>query len=248
MLRPGVACGQLGWPPMKAYMYASPAGDEARLLSQCFSDFAELFRCGVLSDSSTVWVNAESPDPGFWALTDRSHYMYLHRTPVPGYARVTKRRIRWARNYDDTIAQPVVDLDMSKLTANPDAAVTLVVKHRLIQQEVNVINDKKVDYTGGIYTLRNLSVIDLNRYKPPAHPVASPSEFEQNDARYHGANHLLQHLDEKNQELIRKHLELFAFDISAEEIGTINAALDVVDTFAGTFSSKLLERLRERLS
>ncbi len=228
---------------MKAYIYASDAGAEGRLLSQCFSDFAELFRCGVLTDSSTVWVNAESPEPGFWALTDRSHYMYLHRSSVPGYARVTKGRIRWARSYNGTTDHPELDLDAAEVASNPDAALTLVVKHRGSGKGVSVINDKLVDVTDGVYELRNLSVIDLARYRLPHEQALAPTEFEQNDARYHGAKHLLRYLNEANVDLIRKHLELFAFDISAAQFQTINDHLDVVDQFAGSFSEQLYTRL-----
>lgn len=74
---------------MKAYIYASPAGAAAHVLSQCFSDFAELYRHGFLRDDSIVWANAEAPDASFWALTDRSQYVYVHRATEPGYVRLT---------------------------------------------------------------------------------------------------------------------------------------------------------------
>lgn len=232
---------------MKAYVHASPAGAETRILSQCFGDFAELYRHGILSDTSTVWVNAESPDVGFWALTDRSQYIHLHRVSEPGYARLTKGRIRWAPSYNDTTSRPLLDLDASVLTKNPDAAVTLVVKHRDRRSSVTVINDKKLELTDGQCTLNNLTVIDLGSYVAPVAGHAAPPVFEQNDAQYQGSNHLLLRLNTANAELVRKHLDLFAFDISAEQLQSINTHLDVVDRYAGTFADALFQRLQASL-
>lgn len=228
---------------MKAYVYASPGGAERRLLSQCFADFAELFRHGILNDESTVWVNAEAPEPGFWALTDRSHYIHLHRSPTPGYARVTKSRIRWDRSYNSTTsANPTVDIDAEALAGHPEAALTLVVKHRYAADGVKVINDKLVEFSEGHYSWRNLSVIDLGAHQIGT-PLGSAPEFEENDARYHGANHLLRNLNPANAELIRKHLDQFAFTISADQLHTINEHLDIVDRYAESFSESLYSRL-----
>ena len=85
-------------------------------------------------------------------------------------------------------------------------------------------------------------MIDLHAYQPPAdRPEAT--EFEENHARYHGVNHMMSSLNADNAELIRSHLGLFAFDISAEQIAAINEHLHVVETFADGFAEALYDRL-----
>jgi len=228
---------------MKAYIYASPAGAEARVLGQCFADFAELYRCGFLTSTSTVWANAEAPDASFWALNDRSQYVYVHRTPDPGYARLTAGQIRWGLTYDGTLDKPGVDLDAKRIAADHDKNITLIVKHRNPGRTVKVIdNSKLVPLQAGVFSRRNLTVIDLHAYQPPTdRPEAT--EFEENHARYHGVNHLMESLNSDNADLIRNHLGLFAFDITDEHIQTINSHLDVVETFADGFAEVLYNRL-----
>lgn len=228
---------------MKAYIYASPAGAEARVLGQCFADFAELYRCGFLTSASTVWANAEAPDASFWALTDRSQLIYVHRATIPGYVRLTSGQLRWGRTYDDTLDKPEVDLDARSIAGDPDKNITLVVKHRAPARAVKVIDKSKlVDLDAGTYSRRNLTVVDLAAYKPPQEPTG-PTEFEENHARYHGPNHLMDSLNTDNAELIRNHLGLFAFDITDEHMQTINSHLDVVETFADGFAEALYARL-----
>lgn len=228
---------------MKAYIYASLAGAEARVLGQCFADFAELYRCGFLTSTSTVWANAEAPDASFWAMTDRSQFIYVHRAPIPGYVRLTSGQLRWGRTYDDTLDKPEVDLDARRIAGDHDKNLTLVVKHRAPARAVKVIDKSKlVDLDAGTYSRRNLTVIDLAAYKPPQEPAA-PTEFEENHARYHGPNHLMDSLNTDNAELIRNHLGLFAFDITDEHMQTINSHLDVVERFADGFAEALYARL-----
>lgn len=228
---------------MKAYIYASQAGAEARVLGQCFADFAELYRCGFLTSTSTVWANAEEPDASFWALNDRSQYVYVHRTPVPGYVRLTSGRIRWGRSYDGTLGKFEVDLDSKRIAGEHDKNLTLIVKHRDPARSVKVIETSKLaDLDAGVFTRRNLTVIDLASYKPPADRQA-PTEFEENHARYHGVNHLMESLNPENADLVRHHLSRFAFDITDEHMRTINDHLDVVETFADGFAEVLYSRL-----
>ena len=228
---------------MKAYIYASEAGAEARVLGQCFADFAELYRCGFLTSTSTVWANAEAPDASFWALNDRSQYVYVHRTPVPGYVRLTSGQLRWGRTFDGTLDKFEVDLDSKRIAGDHDKNITLIVKHRDPSRFVKVIDNSKLAASeSGVYSRRNLTVIDLLAYKPPADRPA-PTEFEENHARYHGVNHLMESLNPENADLIRNHLGLFAFDITDEHIQTINSHLDVVETFADGFAEVLYRRL-----
>lgn len=229
---------------MKAYIYASPAGAEARVLGQCFADFAELYRCGFLTSTSTVWANAEAPDASFWALNDRSQYVYVHRTSTPGYARLTSGQIRWGRTYDGTLGdKPELDLDAKRIAPDHDKNITLIVKHRDPGRAVKVIdNSKLVPLDAGVFSRRNLTVIDLHAYKPAA-DRSDPTEFEENHARYHGVNHLMESLNSDNADLIRNHLGLFAFDITDEHIQTINSHLDVIETFADGFADVLFSRL-----
>ncbi len=228
---------------MKAYIYASPAGAEARVLGHCFADFAALYRCGLLSSSSTVWVNAEAADSSFWALTDRSQYVYLLRSPEPGYVRLTSGRMRWGRSYDDTLEKFDVDLDTQRIPGGSDKNITLVVKHRGVGRAVKVIDGSGlVEMVDGIYSRRHLTVVDLAAYRPPDEVVAA-TEFEQNHARYHGVNHLMASLNNDNAELVRRHLELFSFEITDEHLQTINSHLDIVEQFADGFADALYTRL-----
>jgi len=239
---PGAVTGPYGC-CMKAYIYASPAGAEARVLGQCFADFADLYRCGFLTSTSTVWANAEEPDASFWALTDRSQYVYVHRSPVPGYVRLTSGQIRWGRSYDGTLEKYEVDLDSRRIAGDPDKNITLVVKHRAPGRTVKVIDKSKlVDLEGGEYSRRNLTVIDLGAFTP-AQDRGEPSEFEENHARYHGVNHLMDSLNSENADLVRNHLGMFSFDITDEHMQTINTHLDVVETFADGFAEALYARL-----
>jgi hypothetical protein len=236
---------------MKAYIHASPAGAEAHVLARCFSDFAELYRYGFLNDDSIVWANAEAPDASFWALTDRSQYVYVHHAPVPGYVRLTSGRLRWARTFDTTLQAPEVDLKTEDIAGETDKHMTIVVKHRVPGQLVKVIGKsslvKDALDNDGIYTNANQSVVDLTAYKPPADPVL-PAEFAVNHARYHGVNHMMSSLDEANATLVRDHLGLFAFDITAEQIASINDHLAVVEKFADGFAETLYERLTRALT
>lgn len=230
---------------MKAYIYASEVGASAGMLSQCFKDFAELFRYGFLDDDSTVWANAEAPQASFWALTDHSQYVYVHRVTAPGYVRLTNGRMRWARTFDATTKGFDFDLDTKAIPGEPDKCLTLIVKHRVPDQTVKIIDgatrDELVD---GVYTKGQHTVIDLSHYKP-AEPRRKPTEFEVNHAKYHGVNHMMHSLSPANSELIRDHLDLFAFDIPRENIDAINEHLSVVDAFADSFVPVLYQRLKE---
>ncbi|MDD4865816.1 MAG: hypothetical protein PHQ28_01400 [Mycobacterium sp.] len=231
---------------MKAYIYASPAGAEAHVLAQCFSDFAELYRHGFLNDHSIVWANAEAPDASFWALTDRSQYVYVHRAPIPGYVRLTAGRLRWGRTFDGTLKNFEVDLNTADIAGEPDKHITMIVKHRVPGRVVKVIEDSTLNHHAlentGIYTRANQSVVDLGAYKPPTDPVV-PGEFAVNHARYHGVNHMMSSLDADNAKLVRDHLGLFAFDITADQISAINEHLEVVEKFADGFAAALYDRL-----
>lgn len=228
---------------VKAYIYASPAGAEAGVLSQCFIDFADLFRRGFLTEDSTVWANAEAPHASFWALTDQSQYVYVHRSTEPGYARLTSGRIRWARAFDDTVSNFEVNLDTKAIPGEPDKHLTLIVKHRMPGQTVKIIDESRRDVvTEGAFTKGNLTVIDLPGFVPPANPP-QPSEFDVNHARYHGVNHMMSTLDADNAELVRKHLNLYAFDIKTDDIETLNRHLDVIEEYAGQYAQALYARL-----
>jgi hypothetical protein len=228
---------------MHAYIYASPAGAEARVLAQCFSDFAELYRQGFLTDTSIVWANAEAPDASFWALTDHSQYVYVHRAPEPGYVRLTAGRLRWARSFDATLEKFEVDLDTRTIPGEHDKHLTLIIKHRAPGKLVKVIDSSKlVDLTAGSYTRQQLTVIDLAAYQPPQKPT-NATEYEMNHARYHGVNHMMSSLNTDNAELIRNHLSLFMFDIQEDQINLINEHLDVVEQYADRFAETLYHRL-----
>lgn len=231
---------------VKAYIYASRAGAEAGVLSQCFIDFAELSRKAFLNEDSTVWANAEAPHASFWALTDSSQYVYVHRSTVPGYARLTSGRIRWARKFDDTTGKAEVDLDTKTIPGEPDKHITLIVKHRMPGQAVKIIDESRRDesHTAGVYTKGPLTVIDLPAFTPPANPQP-PSEFEINHARYHGVNHMMSTLDTENADLVRRHLNLYAFDIPPETIDKLNEHLDVIEGYASQYADVLYSRLAE---
>ncbi|WP_249026333.1 hypothetical protein [Mycobacterium kyorinense] len=233
---------------VKAYIYASPAGAEAGVLSQCFIDFAELSRRGFLNEDSTVWANAEAPHASFWALTERSQYVYVYRSTEPGYVRLTSGRIRWARTFDDTVKKFEVDLDTKAIPGEPDKHLTLIVKHRMPGQTVKIIDESRRDeQTNGVFTKGQLTVIDLPAFKPPANPQPA-SEFEINHARYHGVNHMMSTLDPENAELVRKHLNLYAFDIEPETIQKLNEHLDVIEGYASQYAEVLYNRLATALN
>lgn len=213
------------------------------MLSQCFIDFAELSRRGFLTKDSTVWTNAEAPHASFWALTNRSQYVYVHRSTEPGYARLTSGRIRWARTFDDTTGKFEVDLNTKFIPGDPDKHLTLIVKHRMPGKTVKIIDESRRDsQTGGCFTKGHLTVIDLPAYVPDDNPVP-PSEFEINHARYHGVNHMMSTLDADNAELVRRHLNLYEFSIEQDDIDKLNEYLDVIEAYAGRYAQVLYSRL-----
>lgn len=230
-------------PSMRAFMYASPAGVEAGLLAQPFLDFAELYRRGFLDDDSTVWANLESPDGSFWALTERSQYVYLHRAAAPGYVRVTAGRMRWARVFDDTARNFAVDVDTAKIPGEADKSLTLIIAHRRPGQHVGIVADSVRAELGadGTYTRGNLTVIDLASYTPPERRTVH--ELDAAVAVAAGARHMMQHLDADTAALIRRHLSCYEFDLPAEYLQGINAHLDTVSRTAAGFADTIRQRL-----
>ncbi|WP_237074064.1 hypothetical protein [Mycobacteroides abscessus] len=229
---------------MKAYIYASPAGVEAGILSQVFIDFAELYRLGFLNADSVVWANAESAHPRFWALTDRSHLIHVHRATVPGYARLTSGRIRWGRTNDETVKKVYVDLDSAEIPGGPDKRMTLIVKHRVPGKTVKILDDSKMTEgvdEHGIYVKGPLSVIDLAAFKPAYTRAAG--EYEENHAKYHGVNHIMSDISPANADLIREHLRHYEFDITEDWIDTVNQHLGAIEEQAGNFADELVRRL-----
>ena len=229
---------------MKAFIHASPAGAEARILAQWFSDFTELHRRGFLTDDSIVWANAEAPDGSFWALTDRSQYVYVHRTPVPGYVRLTAGRMRWARTNDATLEKVELDIDTRNISGDEPKNLTLIVKHRVPGQGVKVIDNSRLvpDIIDGTYTHKHLTVIDLAAYKPPSEPREA-STFELNHAQYHGVNHMMSSMNAENAQLVRDHLDLYEFDITPEQIQGLVQYLDAIETYADGFADTIYYRL-----
>jgi len=229
---------------MRAYIHASAAGAEARVLSQCFIDLAELFSRGFLTDASTVWANAESATSSFWALTDRSQYVHIFRPPLPGYVRLTAEKLRWARSYDGTVDKPEFELNLKDIPGGADSHMTFIVKHRAPGQHIAVIDQslRVSDIRDGTFTTGNKTVIDLGAYRP-AEQRSAPGEFEVDHARWHGVHHMMSTVSSDTAKLIRNHLSLFAFDIEAETFQKISEYLGVIEQYGDELADVLFARL-----
>lgn len=228
---------------MKAYIYASAQGAAANLLSPAFMDIADLYLRGFLTDTSTVWVNAESPWGGFWALTHRSEYLYLHRTHVAGYVRQTKGFLRWALSNDGTKDAPKLSLEPAKIPGvGVDAPVTLIVQHRTPHEPLKVLEGPKlVPMENGMWSNGIQTVIDLPAYTPPQEPVQA-AQYQEVHANYHGPLHMMATLSWENAELIKDHLQLYEFDLPASLFGEISAHAQAIAAIAAAPGVEVFSR------
>jgi hypothetical protein len=139
----------------------------------------DLYGAGVLGDNSQVWVDPKDGVlPMFWALTDRSSLVFVLETHVPGWVRITDKRVRWARTYDATSsdkASPDLHLADLRTTAGKTLGVdavnnfTFVVHHMDRTKSVGVIEDsEKRDMADGAYfsPARGVTVIDAAHFTP----------------------------------------------------------------------------------
>ena len=229
---------------MKAYLHASKAGAKAKVLTQCFIDFADLYSQGFLNENSTIWADAESPDLSFWALTDRSQYVRVIRVTEPGYVRLTKNEVRWSRTFDGTNndnAEYV--LNRKNIPGNNDVHLTLIVKHRVPGKQVKIIEQSRTkELENGAFTFGNGTAIDLAAYRPPEEYV-EPTVFEKTHANWHGVEHMMSSIPATNRQWIRDHLEVFQLQLETQLLDTINEYLDQIDKFGDGVAEILLNRV-----
>lgn len=234
---------------MKVYVYVSPTGcDPARSLA----DVIDLWAAGVLPTEATIWINASAPEPLMWALTDRSHLIYVHRPAEPGYVRLTAGRARWARTYNDTRDRAALDLALDELPGGRDRHVTLVVAHRMPahhSQPVGVIagtshGSRRCALTAGSYRhdASRTTVIDLPLFRSYHNLVArlgddatapQVSDFERSNAAVHGVDLLTRGLTAAETTRVREHLDLaYTLQLDAEYLGSLHQTLTMFDTWA----------------
>lgn len=239
---------------MKAFLYASPAGIEGRLLSQTIVDISALYQASWLSDGSSVWANLEASDCSMWALTsERSTRVQLWRPPtgIPGYVYLTSDRIRWGSGYETSKKNPILDISCGEHGTHS----TLIVGHRSAER-VGIIdgaNRIKFDAAAdtGEYTSADgrMTVIDLPRYvathteSDRLHPEQTP--FATIEAMHCGMRHVMRELSEANRALLQQHLSAYEFELTADQLNAVHAHALAIDNFAASFSDALVDRLMQ---
>jgi hypothetical protein len=230
---------------MHMYLYATPDTAERKLFSPTLLDLASLWHRGFLDDSSTVWVNADRDSSRFWALTDRSQFVFVIAQPTPGFIRVTKSSVRWARSFDASVDNPVITEDISELPGGVATNVTVIAKHTCAERPVTVINGgsgKSVPLSeDGTAEIGNVTVIDWPRFVQ--RPLDQPEQYEVVNAELHGIEFLRNTVDPSAAELIRKHMMDYRVEVKPEDFTQINVMLDRIDTY----SQQLIEYVYARI-
>jgi len=139
----------------------------------------DLYGAGVLGDNSQVWIDPkDGVAPMFWALTDRSSLMFVFETHIPGWVRITDKRVRWAPTHDASAtaaASPDIDLSALRSASGRSLGVdavnnfTFVVQNLDRSKHVGVIEDSRVkEMTDGRYlsASRGVAVIDAAAFVP----------------------------------------------------------------------------------
>lgn len=236
---------------MKAFLYASPAGIEGRLLSQTIVDISALYQASWLSDESSVWANLEASDCSMWALTpEHSTRVQLWRPPtgIPGYVYLTSDRIRWGSGYETSKKTPILDISCGEHGTHS----TLIVGHRSAERVGIIDGAKRIKFDAaadsGEYISADgrMTVIDLPRYVA-THAESDrsrpePTPFATVEAIHCGMRHVMKELNEANRALIQQHLPAYEFELTADQLNAVHAHALAIDNFAASFSDALVDR------
>lgn len=146
---------------------------------------ANLYRVGYLADESKVWVRTDTFEPQLWTLADKSSLTHYHASVKAGCVRITNNRIRWAPTVDGSQSNPVIDIDLSRVSQDALTHFTLVIEHCEGDDPnagVTVIdNSARQDYVDGMYSSdTGIRVIDAARYNPRTLSWKDPDTGESN--------------------------------------------------------------------
>lgn len=234
---------------MYLYMTATPATALNKLFTPTLLDIVSLWRRGFLSESSTVWVNADHDASAFWALTDHSQFVQLISPPVPGFVRITKSSVRWARTYDDTTKSPLINIDTAKLPAGDKTRVSVIVRHTSPVSPVTVIDGSsakvlKLD-DHGIVEVGHVQVINWPTYT--SRGVGQPTQYEQVNAALHGIEFLCDTVDPHSAALLRKYMDDYRVELSLDSLTHIDGMLSQIDQYGVDLVDRLYKLLSMRV-
>jgi hypothetical protein len=235
---------------MHLYMAFTPATAHNKLFTPTLLDIVSLWRRGFLSETSTIWVNADFDATAFWALTDRSQFVQMISQPTPGFIRITKSSIRWAMSYDETTKSPLISRDISKLPGGDKTRVSVIVRHTMPNTPVTVIDGTTAKTVklgpDGTAEVGHVTVIDWPKYV--AGSLSEPTQYERVNAALHGIEFLCDDVDPQIAALLRDYMDDYRFDISPERLHEIDRLLTWIDDYGVTISKSIYENLAMRVS
>lgn len=140
---------------------------------------AELRCRGILPADATVWINGDNPTMGMHVLSERSTLLRIYRTFEPGWARLSRKDVRWGLTSRESQSSPsnVTRLiDPRSLTTDTDTYYedgtgthnTLVILHEQPSESVRFVSSAQVTMpSGGQVSYDPWTVIDGQQYVPP---------------------------------------------------------------------------------
>lgn len=222
---------------MRVYI-SKPKGYATNLPQQLWR-MVKLYRKGVISDSSTVWINANVVSPIFWILGDRATCIYWYSAPTSGFVRLTQDRLRWAPTFDETVKTPMLDFNPSSIPVlDSDARLTFVVDHNYVgsgSSGVGVVeNAHSQKIVGGYYEGSDVVVIDLANFDRSYLPVRNPSRVEYDDglAKYSGMRLLTAGMAKQERADVLDNVEDYGYDFDADTLQHLSAAVESFDLAA----------------
>lgn len=230
---------------MDVYMYAS-SNTPANAASKSFLRITELYRSGFLTKDATVWMNADAPEAGMWALTYRSSYVFVNETVRAGWYRLTRTNVRWARTLNDTSrnGDTVLDIRDVPTDVSTNANATIIALHRENGARVGVVADGSIQRpdSHGLIKFDPFTVIDLHTYSIPKD--RKPSSFESAHAMLNGAA-IMACTSPDNGEFIKSNMDLFKVDFGEEHLNFLDKHWAQVESYAKIQTDMLISRVKE---
>ena len=237
---------------------------------------ANLYRIGFLADESNVWAKTGDFEPRIWALTDKSSMVHYLRVMKPGCVRLTKGRVRWAPTVDASNDNPHLDVSLDELGIVGSERFTLVVDYCETSEDSNVTiieSSTRQEYENGDYDNGSgIRIIDAHNYRSRNMMWRDPDtgepgfvktengisfyersdtarglDYEEAHSLVAGIDYLGEELTKKNKEILKKHMEGYALNLSHSDMQNIvDETYNRVSSISRSIHSAIDTQLTER--
>ena len=223
---------------------SQPCGYAANL-PRAIMRVAKLYRRGFLTDSSSVWINANTLAPIFWTYSHgRASCVWWFEAATAGVVRLSNGRIRWAPSVDGSAANPDLDINLRSMPfLRENSRLMFVVDHSFQDPnaEVAVYEKTRIPMSGGYYEAGPTAVLDLKNFDPTQMTEHSPTraEYERGQLTFHGVDLLANGMNAAARADLLDNTDDYRYVLAPELIQHLASHIDEFDQMATAISASL---------